>query len=157
MGHPSQDRFSISVARHLEMINRNFLYHTVEEIMESLRSETDPFAKVILQRMEANSMQSMKVALKMIRKAKNLCYGETLKMEQNVAFNMMKDREFEFGVQEVLGKPYKMAPKTAEGNRLNPGFQKEVSADKVDSFFAESKETSSLRYRRRRELVAAHY
>ena len=66
-----------------------------------------------------------------------MCYGEVLKMEQNVAFNMVNDKEFEIGVKKVLGVPYHLAPKTAEGNRLNPGFAASASEAKVDSFFTE--------------------
>jgi hypothetical protein len=55
--------------------------------MENLRNEDDKFAKEVLQRMEANSMLSMKLALKMIRKAKNMCFRDVLNMELNVALN----------------------------------------------------------------------
>jgi len=130
--------FNSQILVNKDLINRNFLYNSVEEIFASLRRETHPFAKLILQRMEANSLQSMKVALKMIRKATNMCYGDTLKMEQNVAFNMMNDPELEIGVKKVLGVPYFKAEKTPEGNRLNPGFASSISDQKVDSFFAEN-------------------
>jgi len=41
----------------------------VEEIMQNLKAESHPFASEILARMNANSMLSMKIALKMLRKA----------------------------------------------------------------------------------------
>ena len=63
------------------------------------------FAKEILERMQKNSMLSMKIALKMIRKAVNMPYGEVLKMELNAALNKAKDTDFEQGVKEVLLKP----------------------------------------------------
>jgi hypothetical protein len=50
-------------------------------------------------------MLSMKIALKMIRKAVNMPYGEVLKMELNAALNKAKDTDFEQGVKEVLLKP----------------------------------------------------
>lgn len=40
----------------------------------------------------------MKLALKMIRKARNLAYGETLAMELNVALNKVGDSDFQLGV-----------------------------------------------------------
>jgi hypothetical protein len=67
--------------------------------MENLRRETDPIAKDFLSRMESNSMTSMKVALKMLRQARNKCFGEVLKMELNVALNKVMDKDFELGVQ----------------------------------------------------------
>jgi hypothetical protein len=47
----------------------------------------------------------MKLALKMIRKAKNLAYGEALGMELNVALNKVNDTDFKLGVEEILMKP----------------------------------------------------
>jgi hypothetical protein len=87
------------------MIDRCFWHNTVEEIMESLKRETHPFATEILQRMEANSMLSMKIALKMLRKAKNMDYGQILRMEHNVALNKVRDSDFDLGVKQVIGKP----------------------------------------------------
>ena len=55
--------------------------------------------------MEANSMLSMKLALKMIRKAKNMCFRDALQMELNVTLNKVKDSDFKIGVQNVLMKP----------------------------------------------------
>ena len=49
-------------------------------------------------------MLSMKLALKMLRKAQNLGYGEIMKMELNVALNKANDPDFELGVKEVLMK-----------------------------------------------------
>lgn len=55
--------------------------------MDNLRRESHPFAAQVLERMEANSMLSMKLALSMLRKAKNMCYGDVLRMEANVVMN----------------------------------------------------------------------
>lgn len=41
--------------------------------------------------MESNSLLSMKLALKMIRKAKNMCFRDVLNMELNVAMNKVLD------------------------------------------------------------------
>ena len=73
--------------------------------MDNLRREVDPFAKQILEKMEGNSMLSMKLALKMLRDAKNMDYGQVLKMEMNVALNKTGDQDFELGVKEILLKP----------------------------------------------------
>ena len=104
--------------------------------MGSLRREAHPFAQEILQRMENNSMLSMKLALKMLRQAKNMAYGETLKMEMNVALNKVGDADFQLGVKEILMKPSKTS---RLAGRPNPGFNKEVSDTEVESYFAQNK------------------
>ena len=80
-----------SLLIHQQLIDRCFYPDSVEEIMSNLREETHPFAAQVLQKMEANSMLSMKIALKMVRNAKNMCYGEVLKMELNAALNKVQD------------------------------------------------------------------
>ena len=64
-------------------------------------------------------MLSMKLALKMLRKAQNMAYGEILKMELNVALNKVGDADFELGVKEILLKPSRTS---RLGVRENPGF-----------------------------------
>lgn len=124
-----------SLLKHRQLIDRCFWPDSVEEIMENLKRETDPIAKDFLSRMESNSMTSMKVALKMLRKAQNMCFGEVLKMELNVALNKVMDSDFEIGVKNVLMKPnaYNNIDK-----RANPGFSMDVSDEKVDSYFQEN-------------------
>jgi enoyl-CoA hydratase len=102
------------------MIDRCFWSNSVEEIIDALKRETHPFAKEILQKMECNSMLSMKLALKMLREAKNKSYGDILKMEMNVALNKVNDSDFELGVKEILMKPSKTS---RLGFRPNPGFK----------------------------------
>lgn len=41
----------------------------------------------------------------MLRKAQNMCFGEVLKMELNVALNRVKDQDFALGVEKVLMRP----------------------------------------------------
>lgn len=124
------------------MIDRCFWPDSVEEITENLKRETHPYAKEILQRMEANSMLSMKLALKMIREAQNMDYGQVMKMELNVALNKVKDADFDLGVKRVLMKPIKggrVAPRPK-----NPGFKMKVSDLEVDSYFQENAYASKI-------------
>ena len=93
-GHLYVGETAKSLMQHRQLIDRCFWHDSVEEIMESLSRESHPFAQEVLERMQKNSMLSMKLALKMIRKAKNLAYGETLKMEMNVAMNKIGDADF---------------------------------------------------------------
>ena len=105
--------------------------------MENLKAEKDPFAKEVLTRMESNSLLSMKIALKMVRKARNMPYGETLKMELNTSLNKVKDQDFETGVSQVLMKPKR---KTL----VNPGFKSDISQSQVDSYFEHNPLTDTI-------------
>jgi hypothetical protein len=77
--------------------------------------------------MDKNSMLSMKLALKMVRDARNLDYKGCLKNEINVALNKIQDSEFDLGIGEILLKPGQ------HGTR--PQFKKNVSDDEVKSYF----------------------
>ncbi len=52
-----------------QLIDRCFYSNSVEEIMENLKKETQPFALKMLNAMKRNSPQSMQLALQMVRKA----------------------------------------------------------------------------------------
>jgi len=56
-----------SILKHRKLIDRCFWPDSVEAIMDNLRRETEPIAKQILDKMESNSLLSMKIALKMLR------------------------------------------------------------------------------------------
>lgn len=75
------------VAKNLDVINRCFYPNTVEEIMELLKLEDSDFAKQCLKRMENNSMLSMKLALKMVRDARNKDIKGAMETEITVALN----------------------------------------------------------------------
>lgn len=95
-----------TITKHKQMIARCFYSNTIEEIMDNLSKETEPFAKQILDRMNQNSMLSMKIALKMLRRAVNMDYGQVLKMELNAQYNKLEDNEFDHGVSQILLKPH---------------------------------------------------
>lgn len=75
----------------------------------------------------------MKLALQMLRKAQNMCYGDVLRMEANVALNKMQDADFQLGIREVLMKP---SGNGAHAKRDNPGFGRDVTDEVVESYFA---------------------
>lgn len=56
--------------------------------------------------------------------------------EMNVALNKINDKEFDFGVREVLLKP--------KTNQKLPEFNKQISDDHVNSFFEEHPKKSSI-------------
>jgi hypothetical protein len=79
----------------------------------------------------------MKLALKMIRQARNLDFKGCLKNEINVALNKIQDSEFEQGVSEILLKP--------SPHPVNPSlFSKTVSDDQVASYFQPNKWTEEV-------------
>ena len=90
--------------------------------------------------MERNSELSMKVALKMLRQAKNMDYTSALEMEVDVTMNMVKHEDFDRGVSEVLMKP------KAKGERFkrNPGFQKNIKDSEINRFFEKSPQSKSV-------------
>jgi phage tail sheath gpL-like len=83
--------------------------------------------------MNNNSELSMKIALRMVREAKNLDFKGALKNEINVSLNKIQDKEFDLGISEILMKP--------RSETANPGFAKNVSADQVNSYFSPNKWT----------------
>lgn len=60
-----------------------------------------------LQKMDANSTLSMKIALKLLRDARSLDFKGALQNEINVALNKIGDKEFDLGISEVLLKPHR--------------------------------------------------
>jgi enoyl-CoA hydratase/carnithine racemase len=123
-----------TILKNMTDINRLFRFSTLEEITDALRreeSEGSKFAAACLKKMTSNSQLSMKLALKMVREARNLDYKGSLEQEINVALNKIQDKEFDIGMTEVLMKPGK-----PEGN---PGFSSNVSADQVNSYFSPNK------------------
>ena len=82
----------------------------------------------------------MKVALQMLRKAQNLDYTSALKMEIDVAMNMVKHNDFDLGISQVLMKP---KPR-GESLRQNPGFEKDIQDSQIDRFFEPTPESKSV-------------
>lgn len=94
-----------NIYRNMQTINRCFYPNTIEEIMENLRLENTPFSLQCLEKMQTNSMLSMKIALKMLRESKSLDFKGCLLNEINVSLNKIQDSEFDLGISEVLLKP----------------------------------------------------
>jgi len=122
--------------RHTEAMNRCFYPSTVEEIMENLKKENTPFANQCLEQMKKNSMLSMKLALRMVRDARNLDYKGCLLNEINVSLNKIQDKEFDQGISEVLMKPGKSG--------ASPAFSQDISADQLASYFEVNKFASAV-------------
>jgi len=82
----------------------------------------------------------MQIALQMMRKAQNLDYKGCLQMELNVAFNRIQDKDFDYGVNEVLGKP------RSKGNKYRNGFHWAASLKEaeVEHYFEENKHAQGV-------------
>ena len=118
------NHFRGNAFQHKELIDRCFYHNTVEEIMEALKKENSAFARECYEAMSRNSMQSMQLALAMLRRAINLDYKGCLQMELNVAFNRLQDSDFDLGVNTVLGTPRQKGSKYRNspiwGQKLSP-------------------------------------
>lgn len=99
--------------------------------MENLRNETHPFARECLEAMERNSPQAMQLTLKMLRQAKNLDYKGCLQLELNVAFNRLKDDDFDLGVKQVLMTPKQKGSKHKKRPDWAPAFKE----SELDAYF----------------------
>lgn len=117
-------------ANHLELIARCFYPNSVEEIMVNLEKEEHPFAKKCLEAMKNNSMLSMQLALKMLRRAINLDYTSCLQMEVNVATRKIQGKDFDFGVSERL-----MKPNPKDKTKIVPFAYEKVSESELEGYF----------------------
>jgi hypothetical protein len=124
--------------RKQRIIDRCFYHNTVEEIMEALKKERDPWAHRVHQQMSKNSMLSMKITLKMMRYAKNECYGNILRKEANAVLHKVRDEDFLNGVRDVY-----LGHRGKEG-RKNPRFIKDPSNELVDSYFKDHKDLPKM-------------
>lgn len=117
----------------MEMIGRCFYHNDIEQIKYALSLEEHPFAQKCLEAMNRNSDLSMKLALKMLRKAQNLDYSSCLRMEVNVASKMIETEEFDIGVKQVL-----MTQKANKGQKFPNAAaypEKPSRSHNLDSYF----------------------
>ena len=139
LGHSTEED-GVVATQHAAMIGRCFYSDSIEEIKDNLRREDSKFAQECLKAMERNSELSMKVALKMLRKAKNMDYTSAMEMEVDVAMNMVRQENFDLGVSQVLMKP------KAKGEKFhrNPGFEKDIKDREIDRFFEPTPESKRV-------------
>lgn len=134
-------KFAGEASNHQMMIDRCFRSKTVEEIMDNLRKEAHPFAKECLDAMQRNSMQSMQLALKMVRRAQNLDYRGCLEMELNVGFNRLNDPDFDLGCQSIL---FSSKPKGAKWHKT-PEWQRGFTESELNRYFEQNKLTEGVK------------
>lgn len=78
--------------------------------------------------MNANSMLSMKITLKMLRDARNKDYKGAFETELNVGINKIHSSDFDLGITKVLLSPSKLSDP-------NPGYRNDIPDDEVESYF----------------------
>lgn len=86
--------------RHL--IDRCFSFHTMEEIFEALRKESNPVAQAWLKGGLKKSPTSLKLALALLRRTKGLPLKEVLSLDFQVSQHCVKNHDFFEGIRSVL-------------------------------------------------------
>jgi len=129
---------TFTLAKHMQEINRVFSGDTVEQIMESLKSEESELASKALKSMNAASPTSLKVAHRQIRQGEKMTtLGDVLKMEYRLVTRCCQDKDFYEGVRAALidrdNKPVWV-----------PGVVEDVTMDRVELYFSNLGETEEL-------------
>lgn len=119
---------------HIELsqpkIDKHFSHQTVEDIIDSLATDSDAFATKTKETISTKSPISLKVALKQLIDGERKSLNECLNMELTMAKNFMRHADFFEGVRSVL-----------IDKDQNPQYQYKTLADVsdtlVESFFKE--------------------
>jgi hypothetical protein len=109
--------------------------------MDRLAKESHPFARKCLLAMQRNSPQAMQLALSMLRKAEDKCYKECLKMELNVAFNRIKDEDFDIGVNSIL---INNAGKSLKDKPIPEWFPAFKTEREIESYFEQNQHAKGI-------------
>lgn len=85
-----------------KLINKHFQYHTVEEIVSSLKNDESDFAQKYYKSLLVSSPVSLKVILKQLIEYKNKSINESLEMDKILVTNFLNHSDFYEGVRSVL-------------------------------------------------------
>lgn len=124
----------------LDKTEKHFSKPTVEEILDSLRSDKSTWATETLKTLNRMSPTSLKVTLQSMLRGKNLSLRECMKMELQLAVNHhIVESDFVEGIRSVLvDKDFK--PK------WKPHRVEDVSDERVESFFKKSEFEDQLTF-----------
>lgn len=124
-----------SLAHVQKDIHRLFRFNSVREIYEAMKEENSIFSEWCLEQMDKKSPLALEVALKMLNKAKKMNYYEVIKMEINVAKNMiLKNNDFEIAMANKL-----INTKSGTKNKNIFGYTiNEVSQDLITEIFEDN-------------------
>ena len=96
-----QDQTSVLLEKQ-ELIDRCFAFDTVEDIVEALKAEDDPWCQDKLDMLLSRSPTSIKVALKHFRMAQHDDFDAVIARDFVLAQNFLKANDFYEGVRAVL-------------------------------------------------------
>ena len=99
--HPSQLK-PFSMGSDLELVEKHFTQNSVEDILESLKSDDSDFAQNCLRTMDTVSPTALKIVYAAFKKGRNLSLKQCLEMEFKIITECMKQHDFMEGVRAVL-------------------------------------------------------
>ena len=117
------------LAQERTSIDRHFGHHSVPAIMDSLASDSSPFAMATLSTMQKRSPLMMSVTLQQLRLGAQLGFADCLRMERNLV-----RRCFEHG--EVLEGVRALAIDKDHAPQWKPATLEEVTPAMVEAFFS---------------------
>jgi len=85
-----------------EQIDRHFSLSTMEEIIQSLESDTSDFASQTMKTILAKSPISLKVTLEQLKRGKGKSIQDCLDTDRKIAKNFMTSNDFYEGVRSVV-------------------------------------------------------
>ncbi|KNE21871.1 enoyl-CoA hydratase/isomerase family protein [Virgibacillus pantothenticus] len=85
-----------------EQIDRHFAFQTIEEIIDSLNSDSDPFAVETKDTILSKSPISLKVTLEQLIRGENKSLAACLETDLIIAQNFLKTNDFYEGVRSVV-------------------------------------------------------
>lgn len=113
---------------HRSVIDRHFSKPSVEAILQSLETDSSPFAQETAKHMRTKSPTSCKVTFQQVRLGKTLSMDENMRMEWRIASRMPKGHDFYEGVRAlIVDKDNKPAWK--------PARLEDVTAAEVEAYF----------------------
>lgn len=130
LGPRTQNVPSAAFREHLEVINRCFSKHSVEEILEALEAEGDDWSKAQLSILATKSPRTLKVALRQLRLGRECAtFEDNMRMEYRIGWRQVRSGDFLEGVRAVIIDKDN-APDWPSGSLSN------VSSGEIDQIFA---------------------
>lgn len=110
------------------LLDRCFVFNTVEEILDALEKERDPWAVSLHKLMTTRSPLSMKIALAHLRSTKNMTFDQVTAQDYVLAQHFMKRQDFFEGVRAAVVEKDRMP-------RWNPATLADVTPEILDEYF----------------------
>ncbi|XP_064397926.1 3-hydroxyisobutyryl-CoA hydrolase, mitochondrial-like [Halichondria panicea] len=127
----------LTLAPHMETINRCFDQPSVEGIVEALENEKTEWAKQQLKTLSKMSPTSLKIAHRQLTLGAQLSFAECFKMEYRMSQGCMAGKDFYEGVRAVLVD-------RDNSPQWTPAILQDVTDEFVDQYFARLPEDKEL-------------